>query len=121
MDPISTAILAALAKLAEPAIKDAYDGLKAIIKRRFGAHHEVIQAVESLEKKPDSSGRREVLNEEMVSSGAAADAEILAAARFLLENLKKQPGGQQIVQQTVTGNRNVFSGSGDIHIEGTQS
>jgi hypothetical protein len=30
MDPITTAIVAALAKLAEPAIKDAYDGLKAI-------------------------------------------------------------------------------------------
>ena len=27
MDPITTAIIAALAKLAEPAIKDAYDGL----------------------------------------------------------------------------------------------
>ena len=38
MDPITTAILAALAKLAEPAIKDSYDGLKAIIKRKFGAN-----------------------------------------------------------------------------------
>jgi hypothetical protein len=121
MDPISTAILAALAKLAEPAIKDAYDGLKAIIKRKFGAHHEVVQAVESLEKKPDSVGRREMLNEEMASSGVAADTEILAAAHSLLENLKNQPGGQEIVQQIVTGNRNIFSGTGDIHIGGTQS
>jgi hypothetical protein len=120
MDPITTAILAALAKLADPAIKDAYDGLKAIIKKKFGAHHEVVQAVENLEKKPDSIGRRETLKEEFVGSGATADAEILAAARSLLENLKKQPGGQEIVQQIVTGNRNIFSGTGDIHIGGTQ-
>jgi disulfide oxidoreductase YuzD len=121
MDPISTAILAALAKLAEPAIKDAYDGLKAIIKRKFGAHHEVVQAVENLEKKPNSIGRREMLKEEIVGSGAVADTEILAAARSLIENLKKQPGGQEIVQQIVTGNQNIFSGTGDIHIGGTQA
>ena len=65
-------------------------------------------------------GRREMLKEEIVGTGAAADAEILAAARSLLENLKKQPGGQEIVQQTVAGNKNIFSGTGDIHIEGTQ-
>lgn len=119
MDPITTAILAALAKLAEPAIKDAYDGLKAIIIRKFGAHHEVIKAVDSVEKNPDSPGRRETLKEEVVASGAATDAEILAAARSLLEELKQQPGGQETVHQFVTGNRNIFSGSGDIHIGGT--
>ena len=120
MDPITTAILAALTKLAEPAIKDAYEALTALIKKKFGAHHEVSQAVESLEKKPDSVGRRETLKEEIVSSGAAADAEILASACSLLEKLKEQPGGQQIVQQTVTGNQNIFSGTGNIRIGGTQ-
>jgi disulfide oxidoreductase YuzD len=119
MDPITTAILAALAKLAEPAIKDAYDGLKAIIKRKFGANHEVVQAVDRVEEKPDSSGRRETLKEEIVGSGALADPEIAAAAHSLLEKLKQQPGGQEIVHQIVTGNRNIFSGTGDIHIEGT--
>jgi hypothetical protein len=120
-DLIFGAILAASVKLSEPPIKDAYDGLKAIIKRKFGAHHEVVQAVENLEKKPDSIGRREMLKEELVSSGADADADILAAARSLLENLKKQSGDQETVQQIVTGNRNIFSGTGDIHIGGTQS
>ena len=119
-DLIATAILAALAKLAEPAIKDAYDGLKAILARKLGVHNDVLQAIGNLEKKPDSIGRREMLKEEIVGTGAAADAEILAAARSLLENLKKQPGGQEIVQQTVAGNKNIFSGTGDIHIEGTQ-
>jgi hypothetical protein len=120
MDPITTAILAGIAKLAEPAIKDAYEGLKAIIERKFGSHHEVVQAVGSLEKKPDSVGRREMLKEEIAASGLGADAEILAAARSLLDTLNKQPGGQEIVQQIVTGSQNIFSGTGDIHIGGTQ-
>jgi SEFIR domain len=120
-DLVATVILAALAKPAEPAIKDAYDGLKAIIKRKFGDRHEVVQAVENLEKKPDSIGRREMLKEELIGSGAEADAEILATARSLLENLKKQPSDREIVQQIVTGNRNIFSGTGDIHIGRTQS
>jgi hypothetical protein len=118
MDPISTAILAGLAKLAEPAIKDAYEGLKSIIIKKFGPHHEVVKAVESVEKKPDSSGRRETLREEIDGSKADSDAEILAAARTLLEKLQQQPGGQETIHQVVTGNRNIFTGRGDIHIGG---
>jgi disulfide oxidoreductase YuzD len=91
MDPITTAILAALAKLAEPAIKDSYEGLKAIIVRKFGTHHEIVRAVDNLEKKPDSAGRKETLKEEIVGSGAVADTELLAAANSLLARLKEPP------------------------------
>ena len=118
MEPITTALVAALGKLAEPAVKDAYEGLKALIVRKLGAKHPVVDAVGSLEKKPDSAGRRETLGEEITSSTAAADAEIVAAARALLENVQKQGGSQDIVQQNVTGNRNIFSGTGDINIGG---
>jgi hypothetical protein len=121
MDPISTAILAGLAKLAEPAIRDAYKGLKSVIVKKFGANHEVVQAVENVEEKPDSSGRRETLKEEIASSKAEADAEIVAAARALLQKLQEQPGGQQIIHQIVTGNHNIFTGHGDIHIGGGRS
>jgi hypothetical protein len=117
MDPISTAILGALAKLAEPAIKDAYEGLKRVIIKKFGANHELAQAVENVEKKPASRGRRESLEEEIASSDASSDEEILAAAQALLEKLKQQPGGHEVIQQIVTGNHNIFSGYGDIHIE----
>jgi hypothetical protein len=121
MDPISTAILAGLAKLAEPAIRDAYKGLKSVIVKKFGAHHEVVQAVENVEEKPDSSGRRETLKEEIASSKAEADAEIVAAAWALLQKLQEQPGGQQIIHQIVTGNHNIFTGHGDIQIGGGRS
>jgi hypothetical protein len=116
MEPISTAILAGLAKLAEPAIKDAYDGLKTIIVRKFGANHEVVKAVENIEKRPQSIGRRETLKEEIVSSGASEDAEIVMVARSLLEQMQRQPGGQEVIHQIVTGNYNTFTGHGDIHI-----
>jgi hypothetical protein len=118
MEPITTALVAALGKLAEPAVKDAYDALKALIVRKLGGKHPVVDAVDRLEKKPESGGRRETLGEEIAGSAAAADAEIIAAARALLENVKKHGGGQEIVQQNVTGNRNIFSGTGDINIGG---
>lgn len=119
VDPISTAIIAGLAKLAEPAIKDAYEGLKKMIINKFGAHHELIRAVESLEKRPDSSARKEILQEEIASSKVDADPDLLATAGVLIEKLQQQSGGQEIVHQVVTGNRNIFTGRGDIHIEGS--
>ena len=116
MDPLTTAVLAALTKLTEPAIKDAYEGLKALIVKKFGSKHEVTKAVESLEQKPESTGRRETLQEEATTAKVLDDRDIAAAVNTLLERLGKQPGGQQTVQQTVIGNKNVFSGTGDIHI-----
>ena len=118
MEPITTAIVAALASLAEPAVKDAYQALKSLIVRKLGEGSEVLTAVESLESKPDSAGRRETLNEEVAASPAAGDAEILAAVQALTAALEKLPGGSCHVQQSVTGDRNVFSGTGDISIGG---
>jgi hypothetical protein len=118
MEPITTALVAALGKLAEPAVKDAYEALKLLIAKKLGAKHPVIEAVGSLEQKPDSRGRRETLGEEVAGSAAASDAEIVAAARALLDNVQKHGGGQHVVQQNVTGDRNIFSGTGDVNIGG---
>ena len=118
MEPITTALVAALGKLAEPAVKDAYAGLKALLVKKLGANHPVIEAVGSLERKPESDGRRGTLGEELASSAAASDAEIVSAAHALMEQVQKHAGGQQSVRQTVAGNRNIFSGTGDINIGG---
>ena len=114
MDPISTAFIAALAKLSEPVIKDSYNALKNLVASKFGKNHDVITAVEQVEKKPDSPGRQETLREEVATSGAANDDEIVKAAQALIERIQVQPGGQQVIQQTVTGNRNIFSATGDV-------
>jgi hypothetical protein len=116
MDWIASALIAALGQFSEPAIKDAYEALKALIVKKFGSHHEIVQAVENLEKKPDSAGRKESLREEVAASKAGEDADILSAAKSLLESIKKLPGGQQTIEQIVTGNRNIFSGTGDVHV-----
>lgn len=116
MDPVTTAVLEALGKLAEPAVKDAYEALKAFLVRKFGKPSEVVKAVETLEAKPDSAGRQATLAEEIASAGAARDAELLKLAQALLEASRTERGGTHTVQQRVVGDRNIVSGSGDITI-----
>jgi len=120
MDLITTAIIAALAKLSEPVIKDAYEGLKALISRKFGDNSHIAEAVDQLEKDPGSAGRKEVLKEKIATVGAAQDLEVVGAAQALLERLQAQPGGQQLIHQVVTGNENVFSGSGNVTVNATK-
>jgi hypothetical protein len=91
MDPITGAIVAALGTLAEPAVKDAYAGLKALIVRKFGREAEVTKAVETLEAKPDSPGRRAALEEEIAAAAAAKDQELLGLARALAERARRPP------------------------------
>jgi hypothetical protein len=115
MDPISAALVAGIAKLAEPAVKDAYEGLKALLKRKFGDESHVIAAVTSLEQKPDSAARREVVVEELTAAKADADSELLAAATALIERAQGAPGSTVVTQQ-VQGNQNVFSGTGNVTV-----
>lgn len=121
MDPIFVALLAAVAKLAEPAVRDAYDGLKNLITKKLGARHAVPKAIQELEEKPESVGRQQTLKEEVAASQLDGDKEIVSAASALIEQLKKLPGGQQVVQQNVTGDRNIFSGTGNVNVSGPQT
>ena len=103
MEPITTALIAAavagVAKMGEQAIVDAYNGLKNLIRRKFGSDSEVAKAVEAVEAKPESEGRQATLREELSAAKVDQDQELIDAARKLLELLKAQPGGAQIVQQ----------------------
>lgn len=91
MDPITTAIVGALAagalrgltKIGETALSDAYTYLKAILNRKFGARSGVMQALAQLENKPDSTNRQGVLHEELAAVNAWRDTEVLAAATGL--------------------------------------
>jgi hypothetical protein len=73
MDPVTTAIIAGLSadasngipEVAKKAIADGNDGLKALLKRKFGTDSDVVGAVEMLESKPDSAGRQRVLAKEL--------------------------------------------------------
>ena len=99
MEPILTAIVAALTAsgkdVVQKALKDSYNGLKELLRRKFGAQSDLVEAVEGLEKKPESSARRATVQEELQEAKADADSEIVAAAEALLDQLKELPGGEQ--------------------------
>jgi hypothetical protein len=71
------------------AVKDGYAGLKALIVRKFGADSDVVDAVNGVEKKPDSKGRQETLKEELEAAQAGQDAEVVQQAGALLDLLKE--------------------------------
>ena len=102
MDIITTAIIAALAGLSKDAVNDSYKALKSALKKKFGSDSDVVDAVEGLEKKPDSKGRRATLQEEIENSKVNEDSEIVQLAQDLLNQLQEQPSGQQVIQQTVS-------------------
>ncbi len=106
MDPISVAVTGALAKLSEQAVKDAYDALKALIASKFGKKSDLAKAVEGVEKKPESEGRKETLQEEVAAAKADQDQELVRAARQVLDLIKTQPGAAQIIQ-TASGNQDI--------------
>ncbi len=114
MDPITIAIIAAVgAGLAQGVqtvsgnvLVDAYNGLKGLLKRKFGGDSDVAKAVDAVETKPNSEGRKQTLQEEVVAAQADKDPEILQAAQALIEQIKAQPGGAAHIMN-IQGNQNV--------------
>ena len=91
MDPISM-MVAALAmgaakgasEMAAEAVKDAYNGLKGFLARRYPKVD-----VQSIEQKPESEARRSVVAEDLADAGAADDEELRALVGQLVEALKE--------------------------------
>ena len=108
MEPVTTAILAAIAAgaaksaggVAEKGLVDAYNGLKALLQRKFGSESRLAKAVDDLEAKPESEARKGVVREEAAEAKANENAELVRVAQTLLDQLKAQPGGQTILTAT---------------------
>jgi len=98
MDPVSIAIIAALCAGATDGkpqvIARMYDTLKLILDNKYGADSEFRQAIESLEKKPNSTGRRQVLIEEVVATRADQDIEIMGIVEALIDKIREETGGE---------------------------
>jgi hypothetical protein len=94
MDPITMAIVAVLPTLAsdlvKSSVKDAYAGLKAIIRRKWGDASPVAKAVDALEASPKSKGQAAVLAEHVAAVNATADAAVMQALARLVDELKKE-------------------------------
>ena len=107
MDPITAAIVAALSagvasgagEVGKKVIVDAYGALKAAIKSKYGAESDVAEAVSKLEEKPDSTGRRSVMQEEVTSADAAADSDLQELAQKLLGALEETPQGRKALSK----------------------
>ncbi len=102
MDPITTAIVAAIAAVGSSAIKDSYSALKALLKKKFGEKSDLVEAVNKLEAKPQSEARKATVQEEVEAVKASDDPEIVQLAQSLLEKLKEYPEGQQVINQTIS-------------------
>jgi hypothetical protein len=92
MDPVTANVVSALTAgamevvkpTAQQAVKDAYEGLKKLVLRKFGRQGTLEPALATLEGKPDSESRQAVLCEELATLGADKDQELAQEASKLL-------------------------------------
>ena len=82
---VATGAALGLKPTAEQAVKDGYAALKRLLIDRYGDQGDVTDAVENVEAKPDSEGRQVVLEEELESTDAPGDKELLRQAQDLLK------------------------------------
>jgi len=123
METLTTAIIAALGNLGAKAVGDAYEGVKALVQRKFGADSDLADEIKKLEKQPNAQWRQASLKEEAEAAGADKDAEIMKAVQELLDAVKAQPGGEEairgIIHQHVPGDSNktiAVSGSQNVNV-----
>jgi hypothetical protein len=89
MDPISLIVAALIAgastglkDTATDAVKDAYNGLKGLLQRKFGSHPPVAQALAEVDQSPEAAG--EALKVGLAGTGADQDVDLVRAAQALL-------------------------------------
>ncbi|XHR82831.1 MAG: hypothetical protein ACFKPT_00050 [Gloeotrichia echinulata GP01] len=115
MDPITTAIVTAVGTgLVKDVITDSYNALKAALKKKFGDKSDLVDAVEQLEKKPDSEARKATVQEEVETAKANDAPDVVKLAQYLLDKIKEQPGGQEIINQTQTNTASGNTVSGNL-------
>ncbi|SRR6266487_5202119 len=109
MDPITliltalTAGVAASAKdTASTAIKDSYNGLKALIQRKFAGKPAAEMALKEHEKKPDVW--KAPLEEGLKETETDQDLEIIAAAQKLMTLVQPQQAAMGKYNVQITGN-----------------
>jgi hypothetical protein len=87
MDPITSALVGALANLGVAAIKDSYAALKAALQQKFGVDSDLIETIDALESKPESEKRQNKVQTQVEAVKAYEDLTIHHLAEALLEKL----------------------------------
>ena len=136
MDPVSTALIAGatagiasgLTAASKKLIVDAYDALKLLLKNKLVDAGDLTDAVEHLDKKPESKSRQGSVEEEVKNAQADEDTELLKAALALRKALEESPEGQQLLskfQVTVQGDVGIIGDQtqirGDFTVGGSKS
>lgn len=97
---LATGAAAGTATAAESAVKDAYTAVRTLLARRFPSI-----GLDVLERDPGSPARQEVVKEDLASSGAAGDEEVLKHIERLLEAISKSATPSSHGTQAVDLNR----------------
>ena len=132
MDPLTIIVSAVVAGAAaaatdvvSDAIKDGYAGLKALIQRKYQDKEDVRDALEGVEKKPESGGRQQTLKEELEAVEVHQDSEVLEEAQKLLDLLKEHGVETGITYQAevhgsgaIAQDHSVAAGEGGIAVRG---
>lgn len=100
MDPISGAIIAAIAAGAtEGLVSSAYQALTTALKKKGGKDSDLTEALEKLEQKPESKGWQEEVVNQVQLTNAPQDPELLILAEQLLTALEKTATGQRALNK----------------------
>jgi disulfide oxidoreductase YuzD len=101
MDPITTAVIAVLPALAsdtvKAGVKDAYEGLKAVIRRKWGETAPISKAIAAIENDPDSKAQKANLEEKIDRIKANEDSEVAQALQKLVEQMNTHGLGGEAV------------------------
>lgn len=117
---------AAAKDVASQAVKDAYNGLKALIVSKYESKPNVGASLQILEAKPDSSDIQAVLEKALQEAGADQDEEIRTKVDELRTKLEQENLLPKIVYQgkvegsgaLAQGERAVAAGAGGIAVGG---
>ncbi len=109
MDPITTAIVAALTAGAtagitdttKALISDTYQKLKEAMQKKFGHESSLAQSLAVLEAKPTAVTRQQILDEEIIDVHADQDPDILYVAQKLLQQINAHPEGERHVLHVI--------------------
>ena len=109
MDPVTSAIMAVIPDLAadtlKDAVKSAYDGLKAVIHRKWGEAAPISKAIRAAEEDPTSTAQAAVVAEKVAATKADKDTDVIQALQSLVAALQTHSSTETVarLQLNITG------------------